>query len=190
VTRTIRDNRDEENDLDTRRAVVDTARGALGQRKVIAPYYPRPAGLPAGDPASASGVEVAESELDADLREKISAVGQTLEVTLTFPSTVPPGTAFDILSGVYAGGGPAAVVGDAPPAPPPHIGLPSTGVEYLDDGRIEIMLNGQELQRGAGLGFGEAQWVSTTQMALSRTIYPGNEITVRAPVVPPAPHAV
>jgi len=154
---------------------------------------PRARELMAGDPASPSGVKVAEEELDVDLAAKVNAGGQLLEVTLTFPDVVAPGTAFNIQDGTYAGGGPAVVTGDTAALQPPGapvILLPSVGTDFEDDGRIEVTLNGQELLRGRGLGFGEAQWVSSVQLALDRRIFTGNQVTVRAPIVPPSPPPV
>jgi hypothetical protein len=149
--------------------------------------------LMAGDPASESGVKVAESELDDDLQAKVNAGRQLVEVTPTSPSTPAPGTPFNVQDGTYAGGGPATVIGDTPAlqAPgQPVMRLPSSGLDFEDDGRIEVTLNGQEMQRGRGLGFAAAQWVSSVQIALDRTIYPGNQVTVRGPIVPPSPSPV
>lgn len=98
------------------------------------------------------------------------------EVFLEFSGQVAPGTAINIQTGVYAGAGsPATVRGDT------NVTLPSSGATYADDGRIEITLNGQELEKGAGLGQQEAQWMSSTQIALSIRILPGNVLAVKAP---------
>lgn len=98
------------------------------------------------------------------------------EVFLEFSATVAPGTAINVQTGVYAGAGsPATVRGDA------NVTLPAAGVTFADDGRIEITLNGQELEKGSGLGVREAQWVSSTQIALALRIQPGNVLAVKAP---------
>lgn len=85
------------------------------------------------------------------------------EAVLVFPDAVPAGTAFNIQTGVYGGGGPATVFGDV-------ITLPSSGVTFKGDGRIQIYLNGQNLFKGSSLGDEEANWFSTTQLSLWRTI--------------------
>jgi len=81
------------------------------------------------------------------------------EVVLTFPDTVPADTAVNIQTGVYGGGGPAAVFGDL-------ITLPTTGVLFKGDGRVQVYLNGQNLFKGDSIGDEAANWVSTTQIAL------------------------
>ena len=108
--------------------------------RVLGPYGPRD--LMAGDPASPSGVTVAESELDDALIAKMNAAGQVLEVVLTFPDTLAPGTPFNIHDGTYPGGGPAQVEGDRPDFP--NVGdlgvtLPPTAAEYYEDGRIRAL---------------------------------------------------
>jgi hypothetical protein len=98
------------------------------------------------------------------------------EVFLEFSASVAPGTAINIQTGVYAGAGsPATVRGDT------NVTLPASGAAFADDGRIEITLNGQELEKGAGIGLQEAQWVSSTQIAFSIRISPGNVVAVKAP---------
>lgn len=100
-----------------------------------------------------------------------SPVDDVQEVVLTFPDTVPIGTAFNIQTGVYSGGGPATVAGDS-------ITLPNNGADFVDFGEIQVYLNGQNLEKGASLGSGEAQWVSSTQLALWRKIKKGSTIKV------------
>lgn len=104
-------------------------------------------------------------------RKGKSANLETLEVVLEFPDSVAPGTAIDIQAGTYIGGGPATVVGDT-------ITLPRTGAEFAADGAIQVLLNGQNLERGASIGSEEAQWVSTTQLAFSMRIKKGSSIKV------------
>lgn len=104
-------------------------------------------------------------------RKGKSANLDTLEVVLEFPDTVPIGTAINIQTGVYVGGGPATVVGDT-------ITLPQTGAAFAADGAIQVLLNGQNLERGSMLGSEEAQWVSTTQLAFSMKVKKGSSIKV------------
>lgn len=85
------------------------------------------------------------------------------EATLEFPDTVPAGTAINIQTGVYGGGGPATVFGDT-------ITLPATGAAFKGDGLIQVYLNGQNLYKGSGIGDETANWVSTTQIALDVVI--------------------
>lgn len=190
--RTIRENRDEEADYNFRRAVVRAEEEALGERKVLRPYYPRDLG--AGDPMSESGVKVAEGELDDALKAKVNAAGQLLEVALTFPDEVPAGTAINIQDGTYSTGGPAVVEGDGKPVGGPIrsdiIALPGSGMEFKEDARISVSLNGQDLERGDGTGNGDAEWVSTTQLKVNKIIHTGNQVVVRAPMAPPSPPAV
>jgi len=94
------------------------------------------------------------------------------EVVLTFPDTLAPGTAFNIKTGVYGGGGPATVEGD-------QIDLPATGALFAADGKFTVHWNGQLLKKGASGGAAEANWASSVQLSLSSRIRPGNEITVR-----------
>jgi hypothetical protein len=97
------------------------------------------------------------------------------EVVLTFPDNVAIDTAISIQTGVYFGGGPAALDGDT------DVTLPATGALFEGDGRIEIHLNGQLLNKGSGSGDDEVYWVSTTQVALRVKIKTGDELTVAAP---------
>lgn len=85
------------------------------------------------------------------------------EVVLTFPDTVLADTAINIQTGVYGGGGPATVYGDI-------IVLPASGVAFKDSGNIQIYLNGQNLFKGDSIGDEEANWVSTTQIAISSKV--------------------
>lgn len=100
-----------------------------------------------------------------------SPIDDVQEVVLTFPDTVPIGTAFNIQTGVYSGGGPATVVGDS-------ITLPNNGTDFVDFGEIQVYLNGQNLEKGASLGSGEAQWVSSTQLSLWRKIKKDSTIKI------------
>jgi len=188
--RQIREANPEEALQNTQEAIASAEARYGGPRKVIPPYYPRRP-IPAGDPMSKSGAYVAEEELDDDLRDKVNAAGQLLEVVLTFPDTLAPGTAFNIQDGTYAGGGPAVVEGDRPDYPyigAPGVTLPLTAQDFQDDGRISVILNGQELERGNGTGNGDAVWVSPTQLKITfKTIHTGNQVMVRAPQAPPAP---
>lgn len=174
---------------------AERARTAIpeGIPRVVTDYFPRRP-LPAGDPASPSGEYVAEEELDVDLRAKVNFAGQLMEIALTFPDQVPPGTAINIQDGTYSTGGPASIEGDIPlvggPIRSPLVTLPPTGVEFKEDGRISVILNGQELERGDGSGNGDAEWVSPTQIRLVKIIYTNNVLIVRAPVVPPSPTAL
>jgi len=131
------------------------------------------------DPASAEGVLIAVTELGPSSLQAIADAGDYHEIVLTFPDQVAPGTAINIRTGAYSGGGPAAVEGDVA-----TITLPGNGADFEGDGRSVVTLNGQELNRGSGAGDDEAQWVSATQLRFSMTIFPGNQITVRAPVNP------
>ena len=98
------------------------------------------------------------------------------EVILAFAETVAPGTAINIQTGVYAGAlSPATIKGDS------NVTLPLTGVLFADDGRIEVHLNGQELDKGDGSGNGAAEWVSSTQIKLSLKLKNGSMLMVRAP---------
>lgn len=98
------------------------------------------------------------------------------EVILEFSAAVPAGTAFNIQTGAYVGpGSPATVIADT------NVTLPASGALFADDGRIEVHLNGQELEKGPVLGSAEADWVSPTQIALAVRVLPGNQIRVRAP---------
>lgn len=94
------------------------------------------------------------------------------EVSLLFSApSVPAATAINIQTGVYAGAGsPATVTRDT------NVTLPSSAAAFNDDGRIEITLNGQELEKGV-----DVLWVSTTQISISKIIYPGNVVIVKAP---------
>lgn len=80
------------------------------------------------------------------------------EVVLSFPDTVAAGTAINIQTGVYGGGGPATVYGDV-------ITLPTSGVAFKADGQFQVYLNGQNLFKGDSIGDETANWVSTTQLA-------------------------
>jgi len=98
------------------------------------------------------------------------------EVVLVFSAQVAAGTAIDIQTGVYAGAGsPATVINDT------NVTLPVTGAAFMDDGRIEVILNGQDLDKGNGTGNGDADWVSTTQIALNTKIKNNGLVIVRAP---------
>jgi hypothetical protein len=98
------------------------------------------------------------------------------EVVLTFSASVAPGTVFNIQTGVYAGAGsPAMVMYDT------DVTLPASGAAFAGDGRIEVMLNGQDLKKGASGGAEEANWASSTQLSLAIRILPGNQVTIRAP---------
>ena len=188
-----------EQSLNHRDAVVREERAKTSEKegipRVVTDYFPRRP-LPAGDPSSPSGVYVAEEELDEDLRKKVNAAGQLLEVTLTFSGTLPPGMVFNIQTGVYPGpGSPATVEGDKPPTGGPIrsgvILLPPTGKEFKEDGRISVCLNGQELERSDGAANGDAEWVSSTQLRLPfKTIHTGNQVMVRAPEAPPSSPAI
>lgn len=85
------------------------------------------------------------------------------EVVLSFPDTVPADTAINIQTGVYGGGGPATVFGDA-------ITLPATGAAFKGSGNIQVYLNGQNLFKGDSIGDESANWVSSTQIALDVVI--------------------
>lgn len=98
---------------------------------------------------------------------------ETLEVVLTFPDLVSTGTAINVQTGVYAGGGPATVNGDT-------ITFPATAVEFNGNGGIEILLNGVELEKGLNAKCG-VLWASTTQITLpGNRIFPGNKVTIRS----------
>jgi hypothetical protein len=98
-------------------------------------------------------------------------------VVLTINANLAANTTINIQTG--AGGGPATVDGDA------TIELPATGAEFASAGIIVVLQNGQSLIRGAGLGFGEAQWISSTQIAIARKLKIGDDIRVISPL--PAP---
>lgn len=106
-----------------------------------------------------------------------SAVATELrEVVLSFSALVTPGTAINIQTGVYVGAGsPATVDYDT------NVTLPASGAAFRDDGKIEILLNGQGLTKGDGSGNGEAEWVSSTQIKLNIKIKNFGQVTVRAP---------
>lgn len=92
------------------------------------------------------------------------------------PPILAAGVAINIRTGVYAAAGsPVPVVGDT------NITLPASGPVFMDDGRIEGMLNGQDLTKGDGSGNGEIEWVSATQVKISLKIKPGGYLIVRAP---------
>jgi len=98
------------------------------------------------------------------------------EVVLLFSETVAPGTAINIQTGVYVGAGsPATLKNDI------DVTLTTTGAAFQDDGRIEVDLNGQELDKGNGSGNGVAEWVSTTQIKLSLKLKKQSMLRVRAP---------
>lgn len=93
-----------------------------------------------------------------------------------FTALVTPGTAINVQTGAYAGiGSPAPVTGDL------NVTLPASGAAFKDDGRIEVLLNGQELTKGDGSGNGVAEWVSATQIKLGLKVKPKDEILIRAP---------
>jgi hypothetical protein len=184
--RTFRDYRAEpEKALALRNAViaVERARGpVIGTNlgKVIPPYYPRQP-IDAGDAFSPSGALVELSELADDVVSAIGTGGagaafDLREVLLTFSALVPAGTAINVQTGAYAGAGsPAAVDNDT------DVVLPTTGILFKDDGRIEVHLNGQDLSKGDGSGNGVAEWVSATQIKLNLKIKSGGSVLVRAP---------
>lgn len=98
------------------------------------------------------------------------------EVTLRFTDAVPAGTVVNIQTGAYAGAGsPATVVDDT------NVTLPPTGVLFKGDGRIEIHLNGQELDKGDGTGNGTAEWASSTQIKVNLKLKNGSALRIRAP---------
>jgi hypothetical protein len=167
-----------------RRVIAEVAdRGQFGREKGgsldrMLTYWDRPdSEMPAGDPASEDGVKVAFSELSPDLQAMLSG-GQLLEAVYVFPDEIAPNTSVNVQSGAYMGGGPAVISGDL-------LSLPSSGAVFRDDGRIFVLLNGQELLRGAFVGQGEAYWISATQIALNLplTVFPGNVLTIRVPSV-------
>ena len=89
---------------------------------------------------------------------------------------VPANTAINIQTGAYTGtGSPATVNGDT------NVTLPASAALFNDDGRIEILLNGVELEKG-GTGPCAVEWVSTTQIRLpGNRIFQGNKLTIKAP---------
>jgi len=98
------------------------------------------------------------------------------EVLLVFSALVAVGTAIDIQTGVYAGAGsPATVTNDV------NVTLPVAGATFKDDGRIMVLLNGQELNKGDGSGNGVAEWASATQLKFNVKIKSGGCVIVRAP---------
>ena len=98
------------------------------------------------------------------------------EVLLVFSALVAVGTAIDIQTGVYAGAGsPATVTNDI------NVTLPAIGATFKDDGRIMVLLNGQELNKGDGTGNGVAEWASATQLKFNVKIKSGGCVIVRAP---------
>ncbi len=98
------------------------------------------------------------------------------EVVLVFSALVAAGTAINIQTGVYTGvGSPATVIGDS------NVTLPAAGATFKDDGRIEVHLNGQDLDKGDGTGNGTGEWVSATQIKLSLKIKSSGLVMVRAP---------
>lgn len=108
--------------------------------------------------------------------QDVTGIPDLREVVLSFSATVPIGTAIDIQTGVYLGpGSPAIVTKDL------NVTLPSTGVIFANDGRIEVHLNGQDLDKGDGSGNGVAEWVSTTQIKLSLKVKNKGNVMVRAP---------
>jgi hypothetical protein len=113
------------------------------------------------------------------LQKESTSVGvdSLREVILTINANLPPLTVINIQTG--AGGGPATVAGD------PTIELPATGAEFAAAGIIVVLLNGQSLDRGPGLGLGTAQWVSSTQLAFSKKLKTGEQVRVVSPL--PAP---
>ena len=98
------------------------------------------------------------------------------EVTLVFSATVAAGTAINIQTGVYGGAGSPAMVKDDL-----NVTLPTSGILFKGDGRIEVSLNGQELDKGDGTGNGVAEWVSTTQIKLSLKLKNNGMLKIRAP---------
>lgn len=98
------------------------------------------------------------------------------EVVLTFSALVAAGTAINVQTGAYAGAGsPATIKGDV------DVTLPAVGAAFAGDARIEIKLNGQELDKGDGTGNGIAEWVSSTQLKINLKIKPSGMVLVRAP---------
>jgi hypothetical protein len=101
------------------------------------------------------------------------------EVSLQFSATVTPGTAINIQTGVYGGpGSPATTTNDL------NVVLPNTGALFMDDGRIDVSLNGQELSKGDGSGNGTAEWVSSTQVKINLKLKDGSMLKIRAPFPP------
>lgn len=93
-----------------------------------------------------------------------------------FTGKMAAGTVLNIQTGVYAGpGSPAALTGDL------NVTLPAAGVTFKDDGRIEVLLNGQDLTKGDGTGNGIAEWVSATQIKIGIDVKIFGELIVRAP---------
>lgn len=92
------------------------------------------------------------------------------EVTITFAETVPAGTVINIQTGSYPGQVlPPTVFGDS-------ITLPASAALFNEEGRIEVSLNGVEQAKGS-----KVNWLSTTQVTLSKTLYDCNKLTIRSP---------
>lgn len=90
------------------------------------------------------------------------------EVVLTFPGAVVAGTAINVQTGVYAGGGPADVDGDT-------VTLPATAVEFDEDAKVEAFMNGNRLHKGTG---NDIQWASTTQVTLTNALRAGGKLII------------
>jgi hypothetical protein len=184
--RVIRVIRDSQESPDPRTSLLNTKARAAAERARLAALeatnarvlvsLPREP-LMTADPASSSGVLIDESELVPELAAKINAGGGSAmeedEVTLTFPTLLAAGVAVDIQTGAYPGG-PAVVDGDV-------VTLPASGALFTNNGAIEVILNGQELTKGPGVGTQEAHWVSATQLRFTLPVFPTNQVVVRAP---------
>ena len=88
------------------------------------------------------------------------------EVILTLnDSAYTSGTALNIQTGVYAGGGPATVEGSA------TLTLPAT---FISDAGITVLLNGQEIKKGT-----DVTRISATKVALSIDLDTDDQIKIR-----------
>jgi hypothetical protein len=181
--RIIRDPHANPDTLVVTNAAADAERARLSAstnpnaRVLVAPALRFP--LMSGDPASPDGTQIAVSELGPSAVAFIqataaSAVAGLREVTLKFPGPVAPGTAVNIQTGAYSGGGPATLMGDVPPT---GVSLPPSALAFLNEGAITVLLNGQGLTKGV-----DVIWVSPTQVSFTMPLFANNEVTVTAPL--------
>lgn len=144
--------------------------------------FPAPAPPPPPFPDLGPIINDLETRVHAIEVEEAEEPGTIREVVLTFPVAVPAGAIINIQTGFISTGGTAALQGDVPPN---GVTLPTSGAGFVDNATAAILLNGQELFKGAFIGSNEAQWVSTTQFALSLQLFVGDQVTVRSAPPPP-----
>ena len=90
---------------------------------------------------------------------------QAEETILTLPDALASGTAINIRTGVYAGGGPATVEGTT------TLTLPTT---FTTDAEITVLLNGQEIKKGD-----DVIRASSTQLSFSTGLKKDDQIKLR-----------